>query len=298
MRTELKIARFIFTLITGVCGTFLNSSIVALNFRSWKDTTTSGGNKRILLSIGLINILFQGSLMVDNICESFSLYFVSERLFIGLLAFELTLINVNVWNTTWLSIFYCVRLVNYNHGVFLWIKAKFSTFLPQLLVGSVLISATINFQLPWTTILQRYQNTTQYQNMSGIFIIFDYYYTIFCILFGFIIPFCVTCVSIGFSVITLVRHICSIGYSDSHLTSDQLHAHYQAVRTMVIRVLLDLSFFLVVVIAISDPVIINSFAFTILWMKVLMYPTCQALLLILGNPKLKSAVCGLMKALV
>ncbi|XP_069591797.1 taste receptor type 2 member 41-like [Ranitomeya imitator] len=298
MRPQLKIARFILTMITGVSGIFLNSAIVALNLRFRRDTTTSGNYKKILISIGLINILFQGSLIFDSICETFDYYLLNEDLLLFLLAFEMTFINVNVWNTTWLSMFCFVRLVNSKHRVLLWIKTKFIAFLRYILAGSVLVSATFHFQLPWTTMLQSYQNTTEYQNLSGKRIIFHQYYVIFCILIGFILPFCVTCVSIGFSVTTLVRHIWRIGSSDSSLSSDQLQGHYQAVRTMVIRALLDLSFFVVSVLSLSDSVVINSPVLSFLWMIILLYPTSQALLLILGNPKLKSAVYGLIKTLI
>ncbi|XP_073502358.1 taste receptor type 2 member 41-like [Phyllobates terribilis] len=204
MRSELKIARFILMVITGVCGTFLNSFIVAVNFRFRRDITTSGGYKKILISIGLINLLLQGNLIFDSICETCNYYLLDENLLLVVLALHFTLINVNIWNSTWLSMFCCVRLVNFNHPVLLWIKTKFIAFLPRFMVGSVLVSATINSQLPWTTMLQSYQNSTDYQNMSGQRIIFDYYYIIFCTLFGFIIPFSVTSVSIGFIVTTLI----------------------------------------------------------------------------------------------
>ncbi|XP_075175994.1 taste receptor type 2 member 41-like [Anomaloglossus baeobatrachus] len=298
MNSTLRIAKFTIMVITGVCGAFLNSCIVALNFRFWRDTTTSGAYKKILLAIGITNILFQGILIFDSICETFNFYFLCEHLLLSLLVFEFTLIKVNFWNTTWLSIFCCARLVNYNHQFFLRIKAKFISFLPHLIVGSVLVSATINSQLPWTTILHHYQNSTDYQHLSTPIIIFDHYYIIFCTLFGFIIPFSVTFVAIGLSVTTLVRHIKRIESGDSNLTSDQRRGHHRAVRTMVIRVLLDLLFFIVVVLAILDPILLNSSILYALWIQVLMYPTSQALLLILGNPKLKSAVCGLMNALL
>ncbi|XP_075687748.1 taste receptor type 2 member 40-like [Rhinoderma darwinii] len=296
MRLALKIVRFIVMVITGVCGTFLNSIIVLLNFRFWRDNATSETHNKILFLIGLVNILLQATLIVDTIFETFYSYLLDKNFLLFLFSLEFTLIEVNIWNTTWLSIFCCVRLVNFSHWFLLKIKAKFFAFFPQLIIGSVLVSTAMNLPLYWTTTLDIPHNVT-YCTTSGRRFIVNYYYIICSSLFGFSVPFSMTCVSIGLSVTTLLRHMWRMGGRDSHLTSAQLQGHSRAVRTMVIRVILDIIFSIVTVIGTSVSVILNSPVYSVLWIIVLTYPTSQSLILIFGNPKLKSAVYGFLKVL-
>ncbi|KAG9460306.1 hypothetical protein GDO78_022688, partial [Eleutherodactylus coqui] len=293
MKLELKITRLVILVITGLTGTFINSIIVVLNFRFWRDVTTSKSYNRLLFVIGLTNTILQVHMIFDAILETFSLYLLQENLFSYMLFFGFTLIDVNVWNTTWLSLLCCVRLVNSSYCFYLKIKAKFFSSLPLLIVGSVLFAVAINLPIIWTTKLHRATNITD-SPASGYFIILDAYYIICSSLFGFTVPFCMTCVSIGFSISTLLGHIRRMERSDSQLTSAQLQGHYRAVKTMVIRGLLDFSFFFIIVLGASVPLILNSTAYTCLWLAVLMYPTSQAFILVFGNPKLKSAVYGLM----
>ncbi|KAG9466662.1 hypothetical protein GDO78_016319 [Eleutherodactylus coqui] len=294
MKPELRITRLVILAITGVSGTFLNSIIVVLNFRFWRDVTTSKSYNRLLFVIGLTNTILQVHMIFDAILETSSLYLLHENLFSYMLFFGFTLIDVNIWNTTWLSLLCCVRLVNSSHCIYLKIKAKFFSSLHHLIVSSVLFAVTINLPLFWTTKLHIPANTTDSQE-SGYFITLDENFIIFGSIFGFTVPFSMTCVSIGFSICTILRHLRRMERSDSHLTSAQLQGYYRAVKTMVIRGLLDFLFFFIIVLGVSVPLILNSTTYSVLWLAVHAYPTSQAFILVFGNPKLKSAVCGLMK---
>ncbi|KAG9466660.1 hypothetical protein GDO78_016317 [Eleutherodactylus coqui] len=294
MKPELRITRSVILAITGVTGTVLNSIIVALNFRFWRDVTTSKSYNRLLFVIGLTNTILQAHFIFDAILQTFSLYLLNENVLLFMITFGFTLINVNVWNTTWLSLLCCVRLVNSSHCFYLKIKAKLFSYLHHLIVGSVLFAVTINLPLFWTTNLHIPANTTD-SSASGYFITMDNYCIIFSSIFNFTVPFSLTYVSIGLSVSTLLRHIRKMERSDSHLTSAQLQGHYRAVKTMVIRVFLDFLFFFIIVLGVSESLIFNSATYSVLWLAVLTYPTSQGFVLVFGNPKLKSAVCGLMK---
>ncbi|CAN2390120.1 hypothetical protein PRIEUP_LOCUS156 [Pristimantis euphronides] len=295
MWTVLIIARLVILSITGVCGTFLNSIIVVLNFRSWRDVATSKSYNKILFVIGLINSIIQVHINLDTIFETFHVYLLSRNLLVYTFTFCMILISINVWNTTWLSIFCCVRLFSSSNWFFLRMKVKFLSSLPLLIVGSILVSSAINLPLFWTTKVEIPQNTTS-SPISGYKMTMDYHCIVFVSLFDICLPVSMSCVSIGLSVTTLVGHIRRMGSSDSHLTSAQLQGHYRAVWKIVIRVFLDFFFYTVVVIGTSVEFLLNSPVMSYLWMTVLLYPTSQASILILGNPKLRSAVYGLMRS--
>ncbi|KAG9464794.1 hypothetical protein GDO78_019374 [Eleutherodactylus coqui] len=296
MGSALNIAVDIIVGVTGVSGTFLNAIIVVLNFSFWRDVTTTESYNKILFFIGLINLLLQGQIMFNAIFQSFDFYVSSNNLLLYMITLGYTLISTNIWNTTWLSIFCCVRLVNCSHIFFVKIQVKFFSSLPLLLVGSVLLCAITNLPLLLTNIRDIPLNTTDFSESNFRFIV-NYYCITLSSLFGFIIPFFMTFVSIGLNVTTLLRHIRRMGSSDSHLTSVQLQGHYRAVRTMVIRVFLDFLFFFSTFLGISFPFILDSITRFVVQIIFLTYPTCQAFILIFGNPKLKGAVYGLFKAL-
>ncbi|KAG8550188.1 hypothetical protein GDO81_027795 [Engystomops pustulosus] len=296
MMSTLRLLRFILMVISGVCGTFFNCSIVGLNFRFWRDITISGSYKKILFVIGLVNIFMQGILIFEGIFDTLPFGRDQTRLLL-IMTLEFALFGVSIWSTTWLSMFCCLRLLNSSHWLFLKIRVKFFSWLSYLIVASALVSLAINLPIFWTTTLDNPYNTSEFTNMSGQRITVDYYYMIFSLVFSFSFPFSMTCVSIGLSVSTLLRHIWRISNSDSHLTSAQLQGHHQAVRTMVIRVVVDFLFFLIIVIGIANSSILNSLAYSLLWMIIVTYPTSQAFILIFGNPKLRSGVWGVLKAL-
>ncbi|XP_004594508.2 taste receptor type 2 member 60 [Ochotona princeps] len=45
--------------------------------------------------------------------------------------------TVTLWISTWLSLFYCVKIATFTHPVFLWLKCRVSRWVPRMLLSSV-----------------------------------------------------------------------------------------------------------------------------------------------------------------
>ncbi|XP_067320951.1 taste receptor type 2 member 8-like [Anolis sagrei] len=47
----------------------------------------------------------------------------------------------SLWSTTWLSVFYCVKVTNFTNCLFLWLKPRINKLVPRLLGMSIVISS-------------------------------------------------------------------------------------------------------------------------------------------------------------
>ncbi|XP_073502370.1 taste receptor type 2 member 40-like [Phyllobates terribilis] len=288
MISALRLLRLILLILTGISGTLLNSSAMVLYFVLWRRMSDWCNYNGILLVISLVNLFYQWCLTVDNVFKYSEIYeMFDERLCLVLFSLQFALVGVSLWNTTWLCIFYCARLVSSSHWLLLRIKEKFFSFLPQLMAGSVVWSVAITMPLFWATSKETAENQTDVVTICSRRMDVDY--IVFSPVIGFCIPVSMTCLSIGLSVRTLVRHIHTM--RNSHISSPQLQGHVQAIRTMIIRVYFEISFFVVIVLGTFTSLSSNSTMIAIRWLNALIYPTSQALLLIFGNPKVKKKLC-------
>ncbi|KAM5152765.1 taste receptor type 2 member 9-like [Mantella aurantiaca] len=271
----------------------INASILAMYFIHWKSIRNSIVYDRILLSIVLMNISLQICLTVDGVLDTLETFVVlGKNTFLIMFTLQFAFFYASAWNTAWLSVFYYSRLVSFSHPYLLRMKAMFLSSVPQLMVGSVLSSVVINLPFFWLTEANAVQNRTLTTPMSGYNVAIHPGFTVFNSLVGFVLPLAVTCLCIGQCVTSLLRHVWRMNLSESHLTSSQLQGHIRAAGTMIMRLLLDLTFYLIVIIG-----VLKSFRLPVIysicsWISNLTYPTAQSLILIHGNPKLKSKVFG------
>ncbi|XP_017750752.1 PREDICTED: taste receptor type 2 member 60 [Rhinopithecus bieti] len=87
------------------------------------------------------------------------------------LAFQWDFLNAaTLWFSSWLSVFYCVKIATFTHLVFLWLKHKLFEWVPWMLFSSVGLSSftTILFFIGNHRIYQNYlRNHLQPWNVTG-----------------------------------------------------------------------------------------------------------------------------------
>ncbi|XP_056392720.1 taste receptor type 2 member 4-like [Hyla sarda] len=280
MELSIRILKAITLILGTISGISINSSIVAEYCRTW--TLQHQPGVYILFSTVVTNLLLQCSVTFDGFLYTFENYMIFvHEVYVTDFTILYFLIELSFWNTAWLSVYYCLKLLNLPYRFFFQMKLRFSTFVPQLLVGSVIGTLLINVPFLWTLQITILPNMTDYKFSTF------YPHTIFNTIFGCCLPFLITFTSIVLSVSSLLSHITKIKSPESHFTRPQLKAHMGAVRTMVTHLVLDLILCLVSTGLLISQQTLGIMMDTACWIFLMVYSTFQSIIFILGNPKLK-----------
>ncbi|XP_075175993.1 taste receptor type 2 member 4-like [Anomaloglossus baeobatrachus] len=281
MLLSVRIIKAIILVLTMISGLSMNSSIVVEFCRTWSQKHQPAGH--ILLSTAVTHLLLQCSITLDGFLYLFFSYvrFVQEVYILDLTILYF-LIEVCFWHATWLSIYYCLKLVNLPNQFFLQLKRWFSPCVPLLLTGSTIGSFIINLPLLWTL------QITFHPNMTGHMLDIDYPHIILNLLFGCFFPFLITFSSIVLSIKSLLSHIMKMKNKENNFRRPPLKAHVGAVKTMVSRLVLDLILCLVAMGLLISKLRVDVVVDTFCWLFLMLYSTFQSIIFILGNPKLKT----------
>ncbi|XP_044127219.1 taste receptor type 2 member 40-like [Bufo gargarizans] len=147
--------------------------------------------------------------------------------------------------STWLAIHFCLKIVNINNKVYIYIQRRFSKMFPWILLPSIFASVTLSAPAALRLTREQVLNSTQTaQNLGHIFLEFLPY-----LVFSFL------CFLLFFSsalniILSLQRHIKHINDNTIALGSEIVKAHVTAVRTVVSLLTFNLFYFALLLISI------------------------------------------------
>ncbi|KAM4024061.1 taste receptor type 2 member 40-like [Anomaloglossus baeobatrachus] len=235
-------------IISGISGIILCSSIIIVYIFEWKKTQQIGVYDKIFIYLAISNLLLQCSTSMDSLMYSFWFYqMMSKPGSILVFVFNFFLIYDNIWHTAWLSVHYCLKLVNSSHRLILQMKRSLSTFIVPLLLVTSVGMVLINLPCIWTVRIEFFLNETNHFERN--YVIHQDNMVILCNVFiGCCLPFLVTVICIGLSVRSLVRHMWRMRSSTHQFSSaPQLQGHVRAAMTMILQLLLNLFLYLCVI---------------------------------------------------
>ncbi|OCT70649.1 hypothetical protein XELAEV_18037572mg [Xenopus laevis] len=233
------------------------------------------------------NVLLLSLLAFDAIFITYGLYILFDKEFC--LAINIILffsIHFSFWLTACLSVYYCLRLVNFSCQILIYLQRRISFVVTLFLLVSVLISWVINVPVIWAVQVTKPNATSIYQDYI---VNYDKRYMFFNIVLGSALPFVVTSLCIGICLISLLRHVQRMRQHISEFWSPQLKSHVKAFRTMLFLLILNLIFFIVfgsLYLAEHDLGVVLQ---NVLSSGTMFIPSGQALILIFGNSKLAKA---------
>ncbi|KAG8430494.1 hypothetical protein GDO86_017613 [Hymenochirus boettgeri] len=282
----LNLIRGIITAVTWICGTILNLSVVAVFLRDWKNKINLAVGDQIILTIGWTNLLSQSFCALDFICVTYGFYILLPKEFsLGVFVVIIFLNCLLFWLIASLSICYCLKLVNLSHEIWSDMKRRILNAIPLLLLGSGIISFAISLPFVWKTEIKDDKNTTDHLN--DYLFIFNKPFSCINITFGCGLPSVITSCCIGLSIKSLLKHIWRMKKNISQFWSPQTKNHLTACRTMFLLLVINLFLFFVytlnILIFSYSPDPLNE---TVLWSLIMLNPSGQAIVLILGNSKL------------
>uniref|UniRef100_A0A7M4FG06 Taste receptor type 2 n=1 Tax=Crocodylus porosus TaxID=8502 RepID=A0A7M4FG06_CROPO len=134
------------SIIAGFMG---NGFIAVLICSDWIRNRKISSSDMILISLGISRFVLQGTITV----YIHSLYFPGmPKLATLYKAFYILWMFVNhasLWFSTWLSVFYCVKIINFTQLILLRMKLRISGMVPWFLLGSVLVSSITTLPMFW-----------------------------------------------------------------------------------------------------------------------------------------------------
>ncbi|XP_066472900.1 taste receptor type 2 member 40-like [Tiliqua scincoides] len=269
-----------------------NAFITAVIVIEWAKSRSLNSSELLLLSLSISNICCTASVMAVVYREHFNIrnYLMSRVTNV--------LLNIAVlsryWFTAWLCVFYCIKIVNGTHSLFLWCKQRILCLLPWTLAASAVISifsSVFAFQfvpvhLQSNTTTANITDMTQNAGEDKILPSYEiFYFVIGCSGSLLVVLLCST-VTVAF----LYRHVCQMTGKESSFRNPQTEAHFKAARTVLFLLFLYLSFFLAQILPLTSSTEYKKIVFCVYCIVLIGYSLAQAAILVLVNTRLKQAL--------
>ncbi|KAM4034416.1 taste receptor type 2 member 125-like [Anomaloglossus baeobatrachus] len=289
--TSYEILSLAILMLETIIGTFMNGLMVIVNLISLLTHRRLGSCDSILTCLGLSRFSFMWLVLV--------IYFISylapdiaDR-YTDLQYTWLFFNSLSLWLATWLSTFYCVRLVNIERYLFTAFKTHFDRLVPFLISISVSISLSCSNSGVYDTMNQTFnmskfetfRNETPFGAMTNNFVTYSALFAV-----GSVPPFLVFCVSAGLVVNSLLSHMKNLKSQErSGFREPSLDAHWRAIRMMG-AFFMFFFFYLLAFNLYGSGKLENGASSCIAALLIGAYPSVHSVLLVIGNHKLKHAL--------
>ncbi|XP_027698110.1 taste receptor type 2 member 3-like [Vombatus ursinus] len=279
-------------------GTWVNGFIGLLLCLTWVKSRKISLSDFIILNLTLSRIVLQGILMFDAVLAMFYPYLRD----LGILMQIIDILwaftnNLSICLLTCLSVLYCLKIANFSHSVFHWLKWRVSRVVVWILLGSGLYSffSTMALILKFNVYsdlsqMKLSENCTEDFKRKKI-----EYRVIHMIGAGWsVIPFIMTLVSSVLLILSLKRHIQQMQHHATGMRDLSTRAHVKAIKVILSSLFLFIGYILVLFLVMSSHFFPNPKLARITGTLILSaYPCIQTFVLILENQKLKQAFLGM-----
>ncbi|XP_044535677.1 taste receptor type 2 member 40-like [Gracilinanus agilis] len=276
--------------IIGIIG---NGFIMAINGTEWVRNRKFSTSGRILFFLSLSRIALQSCMMIENFASLiFPSFYKEDTIYEIFRVIFMFLTFCSLWFATWLSIFYFVKIANFNHPLFLRLKWRITGLMPWLLWSSVIISfcnSVLFSQHVYNafcsdSILIPFSNSTKKKynintNMMNLVVIYNV---------GMFIPLIMFILAALSLIVSLKRHTLQMESNTTGSRNPSMEAHIGAIKAISSFLILYIFNFVALLLFMSN--IFDENSFWNISCKIIMaaYPSGHSILLIMGNPKLRN----------
>ncbi|XP_037371187.1 taste receptor type 2 member 10-like [Talpa occidentalis] len=241
----------------------------------------------ILMGLATSRIFLIGLIITDGFIKIFSPDMYASGKLIDYISYLWIILNQSsIWFATSLNMFYFLKIANFSHHIFLWLKNRINRVLP-LLMGSLLISWLLTFpQIVKIMKVHRMKNnhTAWKSNINTReFITNQLLFNL-----GVIVFFILTLITCFLLIISLWRHSRQMQLNVTGFRDSGTKAHMNAMKILISFVILFILYFIGISIEISYYTMTEYKSLLIFGMTIaVIYPWGHSFILILGNNKLK-----------
>ncbi|XP_027697088.1 taste receptor type 2 member 134-like [Vombatus ursinus] len=267
-----------------------NGFIIIVLGRKWVQYWTLPPGDMILASLGISRFFLQWAAVLSNFYRYFSSN--NNSLYLGIF-WNFT--NVTTfWFTTWLAVFYCVKISSFTHPIFFWLKWRISRCVPWLLLCSLLISNLIFipsfvktylvFHLPVT------RNYSEKTTLHGRTRVLQWYFYLLLQMFILFIPFLFFLASTILLISSLCQHLGNMQHHSASPQDQSMQVHITTLKSLFFFLILYTSYVLPLIIALIAPVSVCSFWFWVWQVVIYAGISIHPAFLILNTSKLRRAL--------
>lgn len=251
----------------------------------------------ILIGLATSRIFLIWIIIIDGFVKLFSPHLYSSGILTEPFTYAWIIIsNLSILFASSLSMFYLLKIANFSHHIFLWLKYRINRVLP-LLMGLMFVSWLVTFPLivkaindyktgirntTWTLIASEFEYVTNHILLNLGVIFFSTLCLISCLLL----------------IISLWRHNRQMQSSGLGVRDPSTEAHVKAMKVLISFLILLILHVIGIAIEISSFSVSESKLLFIFGMATtITYPCGHSFLLILGNSKLKQAFLKVLRPL-
>ncbi|XP_009883675.1 PREDICTED: taste receptor type 2 member 9-like [Charadrius vociferus] len=291
--TSYDIMAVVIVTLQALVGMWINAFIVSVLCIAWVKKKSLNSNEKILLFLACCRFWYLLSTWVYHLFSV--LYPLSfyvhplPQLFTALHSF---LNCSNLWVSASLCVFYCIKIANFRHIFFTYLKVKIDRIVPWLLLGSVLLSLVI-CSLAYDIANKAHcnnPNSTTRGNFWKVSVKMDaHFFPVYFISgFGFATAFMAVIFSALLLLFSLWRHKCKMQTNAAKDLS--MDAHIKAMKSILsFFFIYSINFTCLVLAMIYSTKEANPVVFLILVFQYA-FPAVHSLILIFSNPKLEKTL--------
>ncbi|XP_004693206.1 PREDICTED: taste receptor type 2 member 8 [Condylura cristata] len=285
--------------VTGLLG---NGYIALVSWRHCSKKKKISSINCILLSLAVSRICLVFFIATDSILRVLLPdFYENDQLQVVFSTFW-TLINyLSIWVATCLNFFYLLKIANFSHPLFLWLKWRIDRAILWILLGCLAISSLISLILAvipkddtFHMIVTQRRNITELSHVSKR----QYFNSMTLFNLFIIVPFSVSLMSFCLLIMSLWRHTKQMKLSGTDYRDPSTAAHIGAMK--------NIAFSLVLLFVYCGACLLVTFSY-LLKEKMLgvmfgeatsiLYPLGHSLILIIGNNKLKQSLARRLKCI-
>ncbi|XP_053149115.1 taste receptor type 2 member 10-like [Hemicordylus capensis] len=200
----------------------------------------------------------------------------------------------SIWCTTWLNVFYCVKVANFIHPLFLWLKLRINMLMPRLLgmslipfmvfTVSIVVSCfgnkkhySLSGNLPGNTSQSEacdYSRTTS-QPLQLVFSVIN-------------VSICLTASIL--LLVSLWRHTRHLKKNSIGIKDFNTQAHFSVIKSLLFFLFFYILYFVFMVLSMTKYFKFGNLERLVGDIALSLLPSAHSIILILTNPKLKE-VC-------
>ncbi|XP_021485839.2 taste receptor type 2 member 134-like [Meriones unguiculatus] len=284
-------ATFIFMVIfcvQSLAALLQNGFMATVLIREWVQSQAFPAGEMILACLASSRFCLHGLSILNNFLDPFKVC-TQNKYFHILWDFSNT---VNFWITTWLAVFYCVKISSFSHPIFFWMKWRISRSVPRLLLGSLIIGglsaiSSVTGKIITSQMMADKNCTLAYRAMA-----FHQYYFRCHSMLMWVIPFFLFLLSIILLMFSLYWHVKQMRYHKPrpHDHDHRTQAHTMALKSLAFFLIFYTSYVLFLVMEATQAVTVhNSWRWA--W-EIITYTgiSLHSTILILRSPKMRRAL--------